>query len=198
MKTLLAFLIATLAVSSATLQAQATAPAQVTHRPEVALEYTYAHSNAPPADCGCFSINGGSASFAEPLGRGYWALVFDTTVAHGSGISSRNYDLTLSVLTAGFRFRPSPYARWNPFGEVLIGGEHAAGSLVGPATPAAHDGGGVFALNAGGGLDRRINDRWSIRVVEADYLLTTSTNGVNNRQNNIRISTGVVYHFGKH
>jgi outer membrane immunogenic protein len=164
---------------------------------EISGEYTYTHSNAPPAECGCFPLNGGSASIAQPYGSGYFALVFDTTVVHTSGISSGKYNLTLSVFTAGFRLRPTPGARWKPFGEVLIGVEHAGGSLVRGDTPAASDGGAVFAMNAGGGLDRRLSRHLSLRVIEADYLMTTSSNRANNVQNNLRIGSGLIYRFGR-
>jgi peptidoglycan-associated lipoprotein len=192
----LSFLIA-LAAAPVLAQTQAAASAQ-RNQTEVAAEYTYVHSNAPPAGCGCFLFNGGSASIARPLGSGYWAFVFDTTVAHASSISSANYDLTLSVFTAGFRLRPAPHARWNLFGQVLVGAEHASGSLVEGATPAATDPAIVFAMNAGGGLDRRFNSHWSLRLVEVDYVMTQSSNGVNDLQNNLRISTGLVYRFGGH
>jgi hypothetical protein len=33
-------------------------------------------------------------------------------------------------------------------------------------------------------------------MIEADYLLTTVDNGSNNHQNNLRISAGIVVHFG--
>lgn len=192
----LSFLIA-LAAAPALAQTQPAASASE-HQTEVAGEYTYVHANAPPAECGCFSANGGSVSIAQPLGSGYWAFVFDTTVVHASNISSGNYDLTLSAFTAGFRFRPAPHAKWNLFGEALVGAEHASGSLVEGATPAAADPNVVFAMNMGGGLDRRLNRNWSLRLVEADYLLTSTSNRVNDIQNNIRISSGLVYHFGRH
>jgi hypothetical protein len=43
----------------------------------------------------------------------------------------------------------------------------------------------------------RANRRFSIRLIEADYLLTTVDNGSNDPQNNLRISAGVVVHFGE-
>ena len=195
MKNLFALLIATLAVSSGSLFAQA--PAEVHHRPEVALEYTYVHSNAPPGDCGCFSMNGGSVSIAQPFRSGRIAFAFDATFGQSTGVSSSNELVTLSTFTGGIRYRPLMHSRWSPFGEVLVGASHAAGSLVNAPNPAASDAALVFASNIGGGLDRRISEHWSLRLVEADYFLTTFTNGVNDHQNNIRLSSGVVYHFGK-
>ena len=42
-----------------------------------------------------------------------------------------------------------------------------------------------------------MNPRFSVRLVEADYLLTTFDNGSNNHQNNLRISAGVVLHVSR-
>jgi hypothetical protein len=55
--------------------------------------------------------------------------------------------------------------------------------------------GAAFASNLGGGFDLNLNRRFSIRIIEADYLVTTFNNGANNHQNNTRISAGVVIHF---
>ena len=202
MKNLIALLIATLAVSSsATLRAQAPAPkpAEVHNRPEVAVEYTYVHSNAPPGGCGCFSMNGGSIQVAQPFRSGRFSFAFDATFGGSSSVSSNGYDVTLSTFTGGVRYKPLEHrmmhSRWSPFGEVLVGASHAGGSLVSAPNPTSSA--LVFATNIGGGLDRKINEHWSLRVVEADYFLTTFSNGDNDHQNNIRISTGVVYHFGK-
>jgi peptidoglycan-associated lipoprotein len=164
--------------------------------PEVAVTYTYVRANAPPGECSCFSMNGASASFAKPFGEGHWAGVFDLSAAHASGISAGNYDLTLSVFTAGARYRPWPDSRWNPFGEALVGASHASGSLVEGNTPAAQDGSLRFASNVGGGLDYWLNDHWSLRVLQADYLLTTYSNRTNNHQNNLRLGIGAAFHFG--
>ena len=163
---------------------------------EVAVEYNYVRSNAPPADCECFSMNGGSVSVAQPFGSGHLAGVFDASFIHGSGISSGNYDLTLSSFTAGLRYRPFQ-SHWNPFGQVLVGVAHASGSLVEGDTPAATDSALTFASVIGGGLDYHINGHWSLRIVDADYLLTTYSNRVNDHQNNLRIGAGVAYRFGK-
>jgi peptidoglycan-associated lipoprotein len=144
------------------------------------LDYSYLRSNAPPGDCGCFNLNGGSATFAWTLKpEGHFALVGDITAAHAGSISSSGYDLTLSSYTVGARYRfKVPQPSLQPFGQLLVGIAHSSGSL-------------------GGGLDLRANRRFSVRLVEADYLLTTFDNGTNNHQNNLRVSAGVVMHFGE-
>jgi outer membrane immunogenic protein len=195
MKNLIIILIASFA-GVTTAAAQSPSPSLFGQRPEVGFEYTYAHANAPPGGCGCFSLNGGSISFAQPVYSGHYAGVFDADFLHASTANPSGYDVSLSAFTAGVRYRPILHNAWSPFGQVLVGGVHGSGRLVGEGTPAANDAALVFATNVGGGVDRRLTDHWSARV-EADYLLTTFTNGVNDHQNNVRISAGFVYHFSK-
>jgi peptidoglycan-associated lipoprotein len=165
-------------------------------RTELAGGYTYVRPNAPPGQCDCFSMNGASISIAQPVTSPNFALIFDATVVHGSGIGTGRYDLTLSTFTVGIRYRPLPYSRWSPYSQILLGAAHATGSLVEGDTPAAHDASLVFASTIGGGLDFWLNSRWSLRVFEADYLLTTYSNRVNDHQNSLRLSVGAAYHFG--
>jgi hypothetical protein len=84
---------------------------------------------------------------------------------------------------------------FQPFAQVLLGLAHSSGTLVQGTNPGAANAGAAFAGNFGGGLDLRVNPRFSIRLAEADYLLTTFDNGTNNHQNNLRISAGVVIRF---
>jgi outer membrane immunogenic protein len=181
----MAFYAATSARAQSGAQAEPPQP-----RPELAVEYNYVHSNAPPGDCGCINLNGGSATLAWPLKVWHLSVVGDVGAVHAGSISSENDDLTLSTFTAGVRYSPQVSAwRLQPWGQVLVGGAHAGGSLVSGA------GSGAFASLVGGGLDVHATRRFSIRAIEADYLVTTFSNGSNNHQNSLRIGTGVVFHF---
>jgi hypothetical protein len=51
------------------------------------------------------------------------------------------------------------------------------------------------AIALGGGLDFQLSDRFSVRAIQADYLTTSVFSGT---QHNIRLSTGVIFRFGKH
>jgi outer membrane immunogenic protein len=194
MKLLFALFLAILSASQLAF-GQAISNAAASTGTEVAVQYSYVRSNAPPGGCGCFSLNGGAVSVAQPIRTGRFAFAVDADVAHGT--APRGFDLTLSAFTGGVRYRPMPGARWNPFGEVLVGAAHAGGSLASGAAPAASNSSLVFASTIGGGLDRKLGSRWSLRLVEADYLSTTYNNGLNSRENNLRLSAGVAYHFGK-
>ena len=198
MRTRLVLLI-TIAAASVTSGAQSTAAHPVGSGPELSLQYTYLRSNAPVGQCGCFSPQGGSASFAAPLRDSHFFLAGDVTVVHAGKIAAHDYDLTLTTFTAGVRYKPGfamgPLA---PFGQVLAGGSHAGGTLVEGNTPAA--GSSVaFASNVGGGLDLKFGaeSRFSLRAVEADYLVTLFHNGLNDHQNILRLSTGITIHFGR-
>ena len=54
-----------------------------------------------------------------------------------------------------------------------------------------------FAMTAGGGIDFKVSRHVSIRPVQAEYFLTKVPDGLNNRQNNLRIGAGVVVRLGK-
>jgi outer membrane immunogenic protein len=165
-------------------------------RAELALGYTYMRSNAPTGGCGCFNMNGGNATFAWPVKPGSFALAADVTVAYAGTVSTSADSLTLSVFTAGGRYLPKlTHSPLQPFGQVLVGLAHSSGTLVQGSNPGAANAGAAFAANVGGGLDLKTSRHFSIRLVEADYLVTTFDNGSNNHQNNIRIGAGVVVHF---
>jgi len=175
---------------------QPAAPAEKPLRSELALDYSYLHSNAPPAGCGCFNLNGGSATFAWSIQPGKWDLVGDVVSTHAGNVSAAGYSLTLSAFTAGVRYLPRfGHSPLQPFGQVLLGLAHSSGTLVQSPNAEATNAGAAFAANVGGGLDLGASRRFSIRLLETDYLLTTFDNGSNNHQNNLRINAGVVVHF---
>jgi peptidoglycan-associated lipoprotein len=184
------------AVISTALAAAQTAPTgDKPLRAELALDYSYIRSNAPPGGCSCFNLNGGSATFAWSLKpAGAFALVGDLSAAHSSGIGGAGYDLTLSTYTVGARYRPRiGHSPLQPYGQLLLGAARSSGSLV--SGQIASNASAAFAANVGGGVDLRASKRFSVRLAEADYLLTTIDNGVNNHQNNLRLSSGIVFRF---
>jgi len=165
-------------------------------RSEFAIAYSYARSNEPPGGCTCFNLNGFSATYAWPVKPGHFALAGDVTIVHAGNVGSSDESLTLSTFTAGVRYLP-PVHDWHiqPFGQVLVGLVHSSGTVVEGSNPGAGNAGAAFASNIGGGLDLKASRRFAIRLIEADYLVTTVDNSSNNHQNNLRISAGVVIRF---
>jgi len=173
--------------------AQSAAPPVTTARWEAGLTYNYLRGNAPPDVCGCFSLQGGGLSAAYRMAP-HWKGVGEFAGSHAGGINNRAIDVTLLTYLFGVRYVAMPSARAHPFAQVEVGGVHAGGSLYSAAT--SYTGStNKFAMTTGGGLDVDLNSRVSLRLVQADYLLTLLPNGSNNHQNTLRLSTGFVFRF---
>jgi opacity protein-like surface antigen len=87
-------------------------------------------------------------------------------------------------------------AQFRVFAEALAGGAQADAQIsvqspFSSITRSASD--DSFATALGGGLDWRIANHLSWRILQADYL---GTNFGNDWQDNFRASTGIVYSFG--
>lgn len=82
------------------------------------------------------------------------------------------------------------YSRWRTlfFGHVLFG---KADTRITTTATTETENGRTIAL--GGGLDYPITDRFSIRVIQADYFTTHVFGG---DQSNMKFSTGVVFRWG--
>jgi peptidoglycan-associated lipoprotein len=163
-------------------------------RSELAVDYTYLHTNAPPGDCGCFTANGGSVSYAYRFAN-HFSLVGDGGWVYSNKVNGTNAELTLGNFLGGIRYSSThSMLKLRPFGEYEIGGSHATGSLsprsLGIGAPTA------FALGTGGGFDLPLGHHFSWRVIQADYLLTLFKNQSNDHQNNIRLQSGLVISFG--
>jgi opacity protein-like surface antigen len=83
------------------------------------------------------------------------------------------------------------HRRVTPYVQTLFGGI-AATSDLGSSGPANH-----FAMTAGGGLDCAVSKTVAVRLFQGEYYMTRFPNGINNRQDNFRAATGIVFRFGK-
>ena len=138
-----------------------------------------------------FNLNGGSASVAYNV-NSWLSGVADFGGYHNGNVQNTGLDFTLSTYLFGPRIS---YRRWNrvtPFGEVLFGVERVSTST---ATANRSDNG--FAMTAGGGFDLNLARHFSVRPVKVDYLLTrfAAAGAAPQSQKNLRVSTGVVFHF---
>jgi outer membrane immunogenic protein len=160
---------------------------------DAGVNYTYVHTNAPPAGCGCFALNGGSAWLSLNVSHSF-SLVGEIASQHGRD-SGTNGDLTLISFMVGPRYSIKRWGHFVPFGEILAGVAHASGSLA----PGSADIGGSsnsFAMAAGGGLDVNVSEHFTVRAIQGDYFLTQFENGSNDRQNNFRLGFGLIFKFG--
>jgi hypothetical protein len=136
---------------------------------EVFGGYSYMHVDSAPS----FSTNGwelsGNYKFADWLGG-----VADFDGHYGSGASVHTYLFGPQV---------SWPARVSPFAHLLIGGAHVSS---GPFSDSS------FSMALGGGIDTELVPHIYWRVIQGDYLLTHFSG---RRQDNARLSTGIVIHF---
>jgi outer membrane immunogenic protein len=156
---------------------------------EIGANYNYFHANAPPGQCGCFSLNGGSGTFVYNI-RPAWAAVADLTVGHATNVDNSLQNITIFNYLFGPRYTRRTSKRFVPYAEVLLGG-------------AKEDVNFQFTINrnsfgvlAGGGVTTKLKRRFGLTIVEGDWIYTRIPNAVNNRQNDLRIVTGITYHLG--
>ena len=72
---------------------------------------------------------------------------------------------------------------------MLFGVDRIHESLIGGSVTNS-----AFAMAVGGGLDIPLKGRFSLRAAQLDWLRSTHFSAT---QNNLRVSTGLVVHFGE-
>ncbi|SEF44824.1 peptidoglycan-associated lipoprotein [Bryocella elongata] len=161
---------------------------------EIALDYNFVHTNAPPAGCSCFTMQGGGGAVLWNLSP-HFEPMFKASDTQASAINGTSSNLNLTSYLFGAR-SGLPVRHWfRPYGEAAVGVAHATGSMIslqgyGPSQ-------NVFAATVGGGLLIDVTPRIAIQAVQADYYLATVPNGVNGHQNNLLVTAGVVLRFGE-
>jgi hypothetical protein len=158
---------------------------------------------------------GGGSSVALRVAS-QWQFVIDVNGCKLLGLEDNLSGDSLSYL-AGARWTPHPLGRWTPHAEILIGGTKLTQELVYPqlekeikssfpkSTPAyvlhalyadTWETNG-FTIQAGSGLDVKLNSALSYRVASLEYShsWTKELNGVN-YQNGLQFTTGLVLRMG--
>lgn len=158
-------------------------------RLQLGLNYNYFHANAPPGQCGCFSFNGGSGTIVYNI-TPRWAGVADLMLGHANNVNNTGQNITIFNYLFGPRYTYRPRSRFVPYGQVMLGGAKEDVNIVFDINRNA------FGVLAGGGVTTQLKHRFGVTIIEGDWIYTRIPNAVNNRQNDIRIATGITYHFG--
>lgn len=151
---------------------------------EVFGGYSYLHSSF--AGTG-LNFNGASGSLAVNLSP-VFGIVGDFGGYHNttSGVSTNNFTYLF-----GPKFAYRGNEKVTPYFHVLLGGVHASSSF-GTVSASSN----AFAMALGGGLDAKVAPHIAIRVAQVDYLLTKLPDDKDDRQNNVRVSAGIVFRWG--
>jgi outer membrane immunogenic protein len=161
--------------------------------PRIELSGAYSYMHGRGTDGGSFNLHGASASATYNTNR-WLGFVADAGAYRFTNLSN-GLDSTMYTYLFGPRFslRSDPHV--TVFAHVLIGGGRLTASS---GSVSAGENGFVTAL--GGGLDLPVRHNLAIRVMQVDYLLTrfARADGSSATQSNIRVSAGIVFHFGTH
>ena len=181
---------------------------------DIFLGYSYLRA-APELANGnrLVDLNGGSASIAFNLSR-YFGIAgdfggYDDTRLRLAGPGANpptvvNSGGSAFTFLLGPRFSFRNHSRFTPFGQALFGAAYAGkvtlSNCTGSScTPLAAQ--TAFAMTAGAGLDLRLYRHISLRPIQAEYLMTrfsVPATGASNTENDVRLSSGLVFRLGGH
>jgi outer membrane immunogenic protein len=158
---------------------------------DVFAGYSYLRFDPNVAGADSFNAHGGSASVAYNVNN-WLSGVADFGAYHNGNILNSGVDGTLSTYLFGPRVSVRRFNRVTPFGQVLFGVAHAGASIAG-----TRGSDNAFAMSVGGGVDIGVSRHFAVRPFQVDYLLTRFNEGTGDArsQNNLRVSTGVVFRF---
>jgi hypothetical protein len=134
--------------------------------------YSYLRTDSPGANLNGWELSGQ-----------YKLAPFFGAAADFDGHYGSPFGPSASFHTFLFGPQVSFPARVSPFGHILFGGAHVSQAGFSDTS---------FAMAIGGGIDARIAGPIYWRVFQGDYLPTWFGS---TRENNARISTGIVIHF---
>lgn len=166
------------------------AHAQEHSKVDVFAGYSLFRFNPATSGVDSFNLHGGSASFAYNA-KDWVGLVGDFGGYHNGDILGTGVSATEYTYLFGPHVSYRRHERFTPFGQILFGGAHVNGTVFG--TSGSDN---AFAMALGGGVDARINNRFSVRLGQLEYVMTRFDEGAaGSNQSNLRFSTGVVIHF---
>lgn len=164
------------------------------HPIAVSVNYAAMIGNAPPGTCGCFLLNGGSSEGMFHVWNNV-AAVAEVSGNRTAQIPNSQQGLSLITYMAGPRYSFRTTRLLTTYGQFLIGGVHGFDSYFPRNDNQPTGAADSLAFAPGGGVEVGVKDWLSVRIVEAEYLVTHLPNNVNDHQNNLRISSGIVFRF---
>ena len=126
--------------------------------------------------------------------------IFGNTLGAGNTVSGSQFTF---LFGPRLTFRSS--GKLQPFVEVNFGADHLSLSCNNAEVcGSASRGFTAFALTAGGGFDVKLNRKFALRLIQAEYLYTRFGNDCplavctqNNSQNSFRLKSGIVIGWGE-
>lgn len=156
---------------------------------QVGVQIQATHANAPPGECGCFWMVGGGVQALRSFTPA-WGAVADVYYGRNGQINGTDEQISIFNYVFGPRYTYRTSTRYTPYGQVLVGASRVSSNYY-----AYQSGDTSLALQGGAGVEIYLKPRFAVPV-EADWIHSQALNGVNSRQNNLRVGFGVIYRFG--
>jgi opacity protein-like surface antigen len=194
------------------LLASGTAMAQDYPTVETSPAFMYIHTAPLLGGSQSFNCVGAGGTFAYNLTK-MFGIAADLGGCKLLGQNNNLLETTINGSEFTYLFGPRVTLRnhspFTPFFEVNMGGTRISLSCQNSAVNCVNATGGntfsrnAFALTAGGGFDIKLNKKFSIRLIQAEYLYTRFGNDCpftvcsnNNNQNSFRLKSGIVINWG--
>jgi len=160
---------------------------------EASLGYVYLSMAMPSQRVGLTGLDAnGLVRFAS-----HWGATVDSTYAGTGNVLGTGHSGSVLSCLAGPVFYPVGHGQAGIFVHALAGASWVDSAV--PVTGSYYLGGWVFrpSYAVGGGVERYLFRPLAVRV-QADYQRTTFANptGAMQGQNNLRLTTSIVYRFG--
>jgi hypothetical protein len=151
-----------------------------------------------------FWMQGGAVELGARLYRGL-GIAARVEGLHAGAATINAEPLSLVTTVFGPRYTLETRSRrYAIFAEALVGESNGFHSLfsegsgpIGSVNAGTTSSSNALAVDAGGGLDVRLNHRFALRAFRASYLRTQFPNTTTNAQNSLSLSSGLVMRFGK-
>ena len=142
---------------------------------DVEVGYSYVRANAGPGVCGCFNMNGLNGGFTATIGHGVSSIVSDIGAYFNGNVDNSSRALHMQTFLFEPRYSSAHFKRWTPYGQFFDWRSSQSGSPLWPPTPTLPVARAGLALSTGGGLEFNATQHFSIRVIQAEYLMTRSS-----------------------
>jgi peptidoglycan-associated lipoprotein len=167
---------------------------------DLAATYSVERAQQAPGMCGCFWFKGGGMDVTA----NFWKGLGVTLAVSGEQASAATAGADLNNVRAliGPRYNARLVrvgARRIPvrlFGEALFGRVFAFNSIF-PIPGGVLSSKDATAVQTGGGLNIQLSKHFGLRPLQVDYVYTNFPNNASNTQNDVSVSWGASYHFGK-
>ncbi len=136
-----------------------------------------------------FWMEGVSGQLDARFWRGLSATA-DISFQHNGNMRSSGVGLDMVTTTFGPRYRWQRNG-YTVYGQMLAGEAFGMNSVF-PGVSGPTSTANSLALLGGGGVNRQLNKRFTVRLFEADWLYTQLPNSTNNAQSNLRLGAGLV------